>query len=625
MSKHWVSKHWVFRGHDSDAILRLAKANQVDPVISQLLYARGIVDSAAIKFFLEARFSDLRDPGLLPGVDAAAERILRAIRDGEPITVYGDYDADGMTATAILMSCLEMLGGQVNYYVPNRLEDSYGLSAEALQRLAKLGRKLIVSVDCGAAACAEALLCRELGLDLIITDHHQCSQPLPDALAIVHPSLPDSTYPFPGLCGAGVAFKLAWRLCQLTSGAKRVNDTHREYLLSAMGLAALGTVADVVPLIDENRILVRTALNLIPKHASLGLKALMKQTKLEGKATLTAEDIAFTLAPRLNAAGRLGQAQLGVELLTTRDPQRAQALAEYIDRLNIDRESLERSISLAATKQAREQFDLESEPALVLHAPGWHLGVLGIVASRIADKFNRPTVIISSDPTGQKHATGSGRSGGVVDLHRAFHACREFLVSCGGHAAAAGLRIEERRIAEFREAFCDHVRAQLGDRDPVATLMVDAETSFQQLNLNTLSLIDNLAPFGAGNPRPILVASDVELLEPAKPFGAGARHFGVRFRQHGTILRAVAFSQPDWVDQINSHSGNFDLAFRPVINEFNGMRKVEIHLVDWRVAKRSAPPPSVRTTPEGVDSQKDQEETPSNAVNAPRSVGNRNA
>jgi single-stranded-DNA-specific exonuclease len=586
-----LAKRWIFRGHDAATFLGLSDLAGIDPVIAQLMSVRGIETPDAIRSFLECKFSDLRDPEGLPGVDVAAERVLKGIAEREPITVYGDYDADGMTATAILLSCLEMLGADVSYYVPNRLEDSYGISEEALRRLAGLGRKLIISVDCGIGATAEASLCRQLGMDLIITDHHQCGSSLPEAVAIVHPGLPGTTYPFSGLCGAGVAFKLAWRLCQLTSGARKVADRHREYLLSAMTLAAIGTIADVVPLVDENRILVRTALGYMQKHAPIGLAALLKHTKLSTKSTLSAEDIAFTIAPRLNAAGRLGQAQLGVELLTTRDPQRAEVLAQYLDRLNVDRESIERSITLAASKQAREQFDLATEPALVLHAPGWHLGVIGIVASRMAEKFQRPTVIISVDPTGQRPATGSGRSAGVINLHEAFHACREHLIGCGGHAAAAGLRIDERKIPEFREAFSDFVKQRLGEQDPEQTLIVDGETTFLQLNLHSVSTIESMAPFGAGNPRPVLVASDVELHEPAKLFGQGERHMGVRFKQHGSVLRAVAFSQPEWAEQINSHTGCFDLAFRAQINEFNGMRRVELQLIDWRVARGVVPPP----------------------------------
>jgi len=583
-----MAKRWIFRAHDAGSFLEFANELKIDPVVSQLLLSRGISRVDAAKLFLECKFSDLRDPQYLPGIDAAAERILKAARDREPIVIYGDYDADGMCATAILESFLKMLGADVTYYVPNRLEDAYGLSCESITRLASLGRKLLVTVDCGIGSHREAQLCRQLGMDLIITDHHACGQVLPDAVSIVHPNLPNANYPFHGLCGAGVAFKLAWRMCQiLADNRSKVALEHRDFLLMAMTIAAIGTVADVVPLIDENRILVRTALQLMAKHSPLGLKELLKITKLDTKQAISAEDIAFTIAPRLNAAGRLGQAQLGVELLTTKDPERATALAAYLDRLNADRESIERSITLAASKQAKEQLEAASEPALVLHSPGWHLGVIGIVAGRMAERFHRPVVIISSDPMGQKPATGSGRSAGVVDLHRAFVACSEHLESCGGHAAAAGLRIQDRKIPEFREALCDFVRSAIGERDPEQTLLVDAEATFQELSLQTVTMIESMAPFGAGNPRPVFVASNVELHEPAKLFGQGERHVGVRFKQHGQILRAVAFSQPEWAEKINAHAGCFDLAFRPNVNEFNGMRKVELQLVDWRASASS--------------------------------------
>jgi len=584
-----MGKRWIFRAHDSGGFLEFAKQLEIDPVVSQLLLSRGISQVTQAKLFLESKFSDLRDPQDLPGIDQAAERILRAVRDREPIVVYGDYDADGMCATAILESFLKMLGADVTYYVPNRLEDSYGLSCDSIKRLASLGRKLLVTVDCGIGSIQEARLCRELGMDLIITDHHTCGESLPDAVAIVHPNLPNTQYPFHGLCGAGVAFKLAWRMSQILADNKvKVAGAHRDFLLMAMTIAAIATVADVVPLIDENRILVRTALQLMPKHSPIGLKELIKVTKLDGKQAISAEDIAFKLAPRLNAAGRLGQAQLGVELLTTQDPERAVALAQYLDRLNADRDSIERSITLAATKQAKEQLQASAEPALVLHSPGWHLGVIGIVAGRMAERFHRPVVIIASDPFGQKPATGSGRSAGVVDLHEAFMACREHLEGCGGHAAAAGLRIQEHKIPEFREALCDFVRKAIGERDPEQTLVVDAEATFQELSLHTVNLIESMAPFGAGNPRPLFVASNVELHEPAKLFGQGERHVGVHFKQHGQILRAVAFSQPEWAEKINAHQGGFDLAFRPNINEFNGMRKVELQLIDWRASSTSS-------------------------------------
>lgn len=580
-----MAKQWVFHGHDRAAILELANRAGIEFVVAQLLYARGVNDSVHIASFLEARFGDLRDPFILPGMTKAAEHIFASIKAGKAITVYGDYDADGMTGVSILFNCLQLLGANVNYYVPNRLEDSYGLSCDALEKLAERGRQLVISVDCGVGSVKEAARCRELGLELIITDHHRASDQLPDAIAIVHPGLPGTEYPFPGLCGAGVAFKLAWALCQLASDSKKVAPAMREMLLECMSLAAIGTVADVVPLLDENRILVRNALTMMTKSAPLGLKALMRRTKLDAKSQLSSDDIAFTLGPRLNAAGRLGQAQLGIELLTTKDPERAEALAEYIDRLNSDRESLERSIVLAANKQIKDEFDIENDPAFVLASPGWHLGVIGVAASRLAEKLYRPVVVIGMDPTGQKPATGSARSQGTCDLHSALLACKDHLESCGGHAAAAGLRIQERNISAFRSAFCEHVSTLQRGIRPIAKLDIDAEVSFKELSLHTVQTIDKLSPFGAGNPRPTLVASNVELLEPAKAMGAGDRHMQVVLHQNGVRMRAIAFGQSEWIEPLNSHRGQFDIAFRPSINEFNGMKRVEIQLMDWRVAK----------------------------------------
>jgi single-stranded-DNA-specific exonuclease len=597
-----MSKHWLFKGHDSAAILQLAKRAQLEPVVAQLLLNRGIIAQDSIDRFLEARFSDLREPDLLPGMLDASERIYAAITAKTPITIYGDYDADGMTGTAILFNCLRLLGADVQYFVPNRLEDSYGLSCDSIEKLAQRGRKMIISVDCGIGSMREAELCRELQVDLIITDHHKLSEQLPNACGIIHPALPGFDYPFHGLCGAAVAFKLAWAICQHASQAKKVTAALRDFLLQATTLAALGTVADVVPLLDENRIIVRHALKLMKEHSPLGLKALMLQTKLDQKNTLSAEDIAFTLAPRLNAAGRLGQAQLGVELLTTQDPKRAATLAEYIDRLNVDRESLERSVVIAATKQAKEQFDIENDSALVLAGPGWHLGVIGVVASRLSEKYHRPVVIIGMDSTGQKPATGSARSQGIIDLHATLQQCTDHLLSCGGHAAAAGLRIEERQIASFRNAFCEAVSTKLHGKKPVPQLQIDAEATFKQLNLNTVTVIEKLAPFGASNPRPILVASNVELSDAAKALGNGERHMSARFVQYGTVMRGVAFGQAEWIEPLNSHKGQIDIAFRPSINEFNGMKRVELQILDWRVAKIPVKPPHQSSSSEAEPS-----------------------
>jgi single-stranded-DNA-specific exonuclease len=308
-------------------------------------------------------------------------------------------------------------------------------------------------------------------------------------------------------------------------------------------------------------------------------------TGLKDKPRLTSEDLAFMVAPRLNAAGRLGQAQLGVELLITDDADRAQALADYIHQLNSSRESLERSITLAASKQIKEQFDPENDPALVLAGRGWHPGVIGIVAGRMAEKHHRPVVVIALDQVGAKPGTGSARTAGGFDLHRALAACSENLLGFGGHAAAAGLQIAEDRIEAFRADFCDYAAAEISEANREAEVRIDAEAPLSQLTLQTLLQIEQLAPFGAGNPRPVLSANGVSLGEPPKRMGGGDRHLSAKISQHGVTLRSVAFGQGDWAEELAQLSGPFDIAYRPVINDFRGRRNVELHLVDWRISQ----------------------------------------
>jgi single-stranded-DNA-specific exonuclease len=353
-------------------------------------------------------------------------------------------------------------------------------------------------------------------------------------------------------------------------------------LMQALGLAAIGTIADMVALLDENRILACNGLKALKSYAPPGLSALLKVTGLADKKELSTEDIGFSIAPRLNAAGRLGQAQLGIELLVTDSISRAEALADYVHQLNSSRESLERSVYLAAQKQAKEEFDPEQDPALVLGGVGWHPGVIGVVAGRLADKYSRPVVILSLDEAGSRPAVGSARSAGMVDLHALLADCQSWLVAHGGHAAAAGLKLQPERLAGFREVFCQRVAQSIETQARTAELVIDAEAPFGQLNMATLGAIDRLAPFGQGNPRPLLCATDVRLVEPARRMGGGDRHLSAKLAQHGVELRAVAFGQGDWVEELNQLQSPFDVAYRPVINEFRGRRSVELQLVDWR-------------------------------------------
>jgi len=578
-----MPKSWRIAPHDPARIADLERAAGVSAVVAQLLLARGIHDPADVRQFLEPKLTGLRDPELLPGAKAAAELLFDTVRSKRRITIYGDYDADGMTATAILLRCLRMLEATVDFYVPHRIDEGYGLNAEAIRKLAEQGSDVVITVDCGICSTAEAKLAAELGLTLIVTDHHQMGDTLPQAAALVHPGLPGGAYPFPGLCGAAVAFKVAWALCQRASENKKVSERMRRFLLQAVGLAAIGTVADVVPLVDENRILVRHGLNALRDYPTAGSAALLRQAKLHEKHALDCEDLAYMIAPRLNAAGRLGQAELGIELLTTDSELRAEKLAQYIEELNLERQSLERSISRAADKQARERFDPRRDGALVLADHQWHPGIIGIVAGRLTDKHHLPAVVIALDPLGVKAGLGSGRSVPGFDLHAAFAECACLLESHGGHGAAAGLKIREPNLPAFRRMFCEIAARELGGGARCAELFVDAETALNCLTRQTVQQIESLAPFGHGNLRPVLCASNVRLAERPKRIGGSGRHLSMTFDQQGVRIRAVAFGGGDWEQELAEVHGELSIAFRPVINRYRGRVSVEIHLADWRL------------------------------------------
>jgi single-stranded-DNA-specific exonuclease len=584
-----MAKRWHIRVHDPASIAALQRAAGVPDVVAQLLICRGITDPVKARSFLDPKLTDLYDPETLPGCAAAAQRVHAAVQARERIVIYGDYDVDGMSGTAILYLCLKLLGGEVSYYVPHRVDEGYGLNCEAVQAWGGGRAGLMITVDCGISGVEEAAAARQCGLDLIITDHHTIGPQLPEAAAIVHPQL-DGTYPFSGLSGSGVAFKLAWALCQQASGAQKVSPRLREFLVQAVGLAALGTVADVVPLVDENRVLVHHGLASLAQCPTLGVATLMKIAKIapktngDGKLRLDSEDIGFSLAPRLNAAGRLAQAQLGVELLVTDRADRALELAQYIDQLNGSRQTLERSMQIAAKKQIDEHFSEADDPAFVLAERGWHAGVIGIVAGRLAEKHHRPVVMISLDAMGTRAGIGSARSIPGFDLHAALATCDECLLAHGGHAAAAGLRINEEQIEAFRTAFCEVAATEISQQQRVADLLIDAEFPLSAFTAKTVGQIERLAPFGQHNARPLLCATGAKLDGQPKAIGAGGRHLSLRLSQHGVSLRAVAFGQAEWAEPMMALNRPFDIAFRPVINNFQGRQNVELHLVDWREA-----------------------------------------
>lgn len=575
-----MPRKWSFHSHDETAISALSRELRVTPLVAQVLISRGYATADEARQYLEPKLSDLHDPGLLPGVSEAAAHVAAAMKQGRRVTIYGDYDVDGVTATALLWHCLKLQGATVDYYIPSRTEEGYGLNEAAVRQLhAEDPDRLLISVDCGIASVHEAAVAREIGLDLIITDHHQFGSELPDALTVVHPRIPGSQYPFGELCGVGVAFKLAWAICQLTGDGTRASPRMREFLKSAVGLTAVGTVADVVPLVDENRIIVRYGLHSLRENESPGLRALLRVCNLH-ESTLSAEDIGFGIAPRINAAGRLGQARLAVELLTTDSAERAVSLAAYVDELNKNRKTVERRI----LKDAKEQIETNplwlEDPTLVLASHDWHPGVIGIVASRIAESFEKPTVMIAlrDDGTGQ----GSARSFAGFNMHAGLGGCSDTLLGYGGHEAAAGLQISAGRVEEFRTALSNWARQNFAPTDDDTALRVDAEVHLSEITRRAVTELQHLGPFGAANPKPRFAARRVDLAEPPKTMGEGDRHLALNVRQHRTRLRAIAFGRGEWAEQIAAVNGPLSISFAPRINSYRGFERVELQLHDWR-------------------------------------------
>jgi single-stranded-DNA-specific exonuclease len=566
----------------------LARSLEVSPLVAQLLLNRGLDAPEPARRFLDASLAGLHAPERLPGIALAAEHILHAVNAGWKICIYGDYDVDGVTGSAILLQALRLLGGRADIYVPHRLSEGYGLNSAALRQIAEAGTKLVITVDCGIASVAEAEEARRLGLELIVTDHHEMKDTLPDATVLVHPRLPGADYPFGKLCGAGVAFKLAWALAMRKCGSEKVTPLFRDLLLDAVALAALGVVADVVPLLDENRILVRYGLNRLRVRASPGLQALCEATGLASGAELRASDIGYRLAPRLNAAGRLGQAMIAVELLTTTRRERAVDLARHLEELNVTRQKLERD-TLQKAKQLIELEKRANDPALILASPDWHGGIVGIVAGRLAEQYGRPTLMVTLPRRGAHDlgematlAVGSGRSIPGFPLHEALKACSDLLVGHGGHAQAAGFRLRPENLPAFRERFAECVARAYPEGVPSPELELDAEAPLSALTLGLIDDLNRLEPYGAENRRPLFLAGDLRINGEPRKVGQGERHLSFRVSQGPIVLKAIAWNMADRAGELMSAGGACCLAFTPKRNEWQGRVTVDLEVADFQ-------------------------------------------
>ncbi len=575
----------AMEGHEADeaACARLMRELGVPAVVAKLLCRRELTDPELAKKFLAPKLKHLHDPALLPGIDVAADRILRAIAAKQKIVIYGDYDVDGITASAILWHILRALDAQVVTYVPHRLEEGYGLNSQAIEMLAnEHAQPLIVSVDCGITAVEPALVARGLGVDLIITDHHEFDPAaLPDAAALVHPRLPGSRYPFGQLCGAGVAFKLAWHIARKHSASEQLPETLRNLMLDLLSLAALGTIADIVPLVDENRVLATFGLGQIKRTGIIGLNALIDASRLRDE-SIDAYHVGFVLGPRLNACGRMGHAKEAVQLLTTANAQEAGEIAKYLSRENDNRRATERQIAEEATAMVSEAgYDDDACRAIVLAKEGWHAGVVGIVASRMVERFRRPAVVLAITD-GEAH--GSARSIDGFSIHEAFAACSEHLTKWGGHAMAAGLRLDANHVEAFRNAMLEYVNARLTPEDLTAIVEVDLPCAMEDVSLEVFEQLRRLAPFGRGNPTPVLMLRNVRLTHAPMRMGQRGRHLSLTLGDHQRAVRAVWFGAGDQAEQLAAGM-SLDVAFEPKVSTWQGRKRVELHVCDVRPAR----------------------------------------
>lgn len=561
-----TSKLWVFRTVDPIQRGRLSQALSISSATASLLLNRGVtnVDQAL------AWMSPLQahDPFLIPDIEQAVDRLHQAMQRHERVCFYGDYDVDGMSATSVYLSFFRDRGAQVRAYVPHRLREGYGLNEGAVRALAQEGITLLVTSDCGTTSHREITLANQLGVDVIVTDHHQSDMEMVPALAVMNPHRSDARYPFHGLCSGGLAYKVVQAYeAKYGSGAVPLE--------SLLDLVALATIADVVPLQDENRLFVREGLSQISRGARCGLRALKQVAGVTRDCAV--ETIAFKLAPRLNAAGRLDEASKGVRLLTTESEREAQGLAEELDQLNSRRRELEATILDKALMQVESRV---LPGGIVLYARGWHLGVVGIVAARIMERFHRPTIIIAVNEDGI--GKGSARTVPGFDLYQALAGCRDLLIAFGGHPSAAGVTIREERLPEFAERFAATAEAWMRSTQSVPMLHLDSELRLDEVTFQLIREIGALHPFGAGNPEPTFAVRGLNVLQARV---VGEKHLKMTVRQGGSVpFDSIGFGMKSLEEQGLSVNTPIDVAFTPELNHWNGYDRIQLRIRDIRAS-----------------------------------------
>ncbi len=552
---------------DAARVQALAEGLMLPPMVCELLVARGHDTLEGAKQFLRPRLEQLHAPSLMLGMDEAVARLARAITSGETILVHGDYDVDGICSTTIMVRVIRHLGGQAVPFLPHRLADGYDLGTAGVQAAHHAGARVVLTCDCGTSAHDAIATLVAAGIDVIVSDHHLPSRPVPACLAVLNPRQPGCDYPDKDLCAAGVAFKIAVALLRALGGAENV-------ALHLLDLVALATIADVAPLRGENRVLVRLGLKLMPETRHVGLRALLDAAGLDARA-LTAGRVGFILAPRLNAAGRVGHAMRGVDLLLATDPGEANRIARELEEMNRARQELDRA-TLASARAMADRLDLDETWGVVLGGEGWHPGVIGIVASRLVEDLARPVMLVAlADGVGK----GSGRSISAFDLHAGLTACQDLLLRFGGHRAAAGITIAADQMAPFAARFNAVAREALTPDDLVPRVRVDAELPLAEVTEDLEALLRHFEPFGIGNPAPVLAARGVRLAAAPRIVGQGG--LKLQLAREGGALEAIGWGMGDLAPSL-APSATLDVAFRLERDTYRGASRLVARLADVR-------------------------------------------
>ncbi|MEQ8763435.1 MAG: single-stranded-DNA-specific exonuclease RecJ [Planctomycetota bacterium] len=568
---------WSFYPTREDLAERLSQSLEISPLLGQLLVNRGVQDPAEARRFISPELKDLHDPFLFKDMDLAAERVKAAIARGERILVFGDYDVDGVSGTALLLQFLRFTRAKADFLIPNRLTDGYGLSPDAVRKIRERNAQLVITVDNGVSAVEEIRELKRLGIDTVVCDHHQVGSELPPAVAVLNHQRTDCEYPNKHLCGVGVAFKLCWAVAQRLSDHSRVKPEFRDFLLDAMAWVCLGTITDVVELQGENRILAKYGLWAIQNSKSPGLKALLEVSGVKDRA-VRSDDIGFRLGPRLNAAGRLGQAEKAIRLLSTSCPEEAKQLAGELEEANLSRREIERAILEHARERVLSDPNHTRKGIFVLADDEWHLGVVGIVAARLVDEFHRPTVLIAMDgETGR----GSGRSIPGFDLHAALCDAGEHMISFGGHPAAAGVHVARQSLEQLTRRL-EEVAEERMKTASGPSLQIDAEVRLPFVDDRLVRDIDRMNPFGMGNPRPVFASTRLKLAGQPRLVGRDSSHLMFLVNQGPVTIKAIGFGMGEHCEKLQSNGDSFSMAYTPVINEWRNRRTVELEVKDLR-------------------------------------------